>query len=53
MKYLKGLTDAIISMGGKIYTETKAEEISKEGAKANGFEIKAKHILVATNTITW
>ena len=50
MKYLKGLTGAIISMGGKIYTETKAEEISKEGAKANGFEIKAKHIVVATNT---
>ncbi len=50
MKYLKGLTDAIIGMGGKIYTETKAEEISKDGAKANGFEIKAKHIVVATNT---
>jgi len=50
MKYLKGLSDAIIKMGGKIYTETKAEEISKEGAKANGFEIKAKHIVVATNT---
>jgi len=50
MKYLKGLTEAIIGMGGKIYTETKAEEISKEGAKANGFEIKAKHIVVATNT---
>lgn len=50
MKYLKGLTEAIIGMGGKIYTETKAEEISREGAKANGFEIKAKHIVVATNT---
>ncbi|HXH98775.1 MAG TPA: FAD-dependent oxidoreductase [Sphingobacteriaceae bacterium] len=50
MKYLKGLTDAIIGLGGKIYTETKAEEISKDGAKANGFEIKAKHIVVATNT---
>ncbi len=50
MKYLKGLSDAIIRMGGKIYTETKAEEISKTGAKANGFEIKAKQIVVATNT---
>ncbi len=49
MKYLKGITEAIIGMGGKIYTETKAEEISKEGAKANGFEIKAKHVVVATN----
>jgi len=50
MKYLKGLTDAIIGMGGILYTETKAEEISKDGVKANGFEIKAKHIVVATNT---
>ena len=50
MKYLRGLADAIIGMGGKIYTETKAEEISKDGAKANGFEIQAKHIVVATNT---
>ncbi len=50
LKYLKGLSDAIIAMGGKIYTETKAEEISKDGAKANGFEIKAIHIVVATNT---
>ena len=50
MKYMKGLTDAIVKMGGHIYTETKAEDISKSGAKANGFEIKAKHIVVATNT---
>jgi len=50
MKYLKGLTNAIIAMGGKIYTETKAEEISKYGAKANGFTINANHIVVATNT---
>ena len=50
MKYLNGLTEAVIRMGGKIYTETKAEEISRKGAQANGFEIKAKHIVVATNT---
>lgn len=50
MKYLKGLTDAISKLGGTIYTETKAENISKDGALANGFEIKAKHIVVATNT---
>ncbi len=50
MKYLRGLADAIIGMGGKIYTETKAEDITKEGAKANGYDIKAKHIVVATNT---
>ena len=50
LKYLKGLTDGIVRMGGKIYTETKAESISKEGAKANKFQIKAQHIVVATNT---
>ncbi len=50
MKYLKGLSDSIIKMGGKIFTETKAEEISKNGAKANGFYVKADHIVVATNT---
>lgn len=50
MKYIEGLSDSIIEMGGKIYTESKAEAISKEGVKANGFEIKAKHIVVATNT---
>lgn len=50
MKYLKGLSDAIIKMGGKIYTETKAEKISYTGAKANGFKISANEIVVATNT---
>lgn len=48
--YMKGLADAFIESGGKIYTQTKAENISKEGAIANGFRIKANHIVVATNT---
>jgi len=48
--YLKGLANAFIQAGGKIYTQTKAENISKEGATANGFKIKANHIVVATNT---
>jgi len=50
IKYLQGLSHAIAQMGGKIYTETRGEHISKDGAKANGFEIKAQHIVVATNT---
>ena len=49
-KYLNGLADAILSLGGNIFTQTRAEEISSKGAKANGFEIKAQHIVVATNT---
>ena len=48
--YLKGLADAFIQLGGKIYTQTKAENITKEGATANGCAVKANHIVVATNT---
>lgn len=48
--YLKGLAEAFVRMGGKIFTETKATEISKTGASANGYSVKAKHIVVATNT---
>lgn len=50
LKYLKGLADAIVRMGGEIYTSTHADEISKTGAKANGFTVKANHIVVATNS---
>lgn len=50
MSYMKGLADAFILLGGKIFTETRAEKISKEGVTANGFTIKAKHIVVATNS---
>jgi glycine/D-amino acid oxidase-like deaminating enzyme/nitrite reductase/ring-hydroxylating ferredoxin subunit len=50
MKYLRGLTEAIIKNGGQIYTETRAEEIEKNNVKANGFDIKADKIVVATNT---
>lgn len=48
--YLKGLADAFEKLGGKIYTQTKAENITKQGASANGFTISAKNIVVATNT---
>lgn len=50
MMYMKGLADAFVQAGGKIYTQTKAENITNEGAKANGFTIRAKHVVVATNT---
>lgn len=50
LKYLKGLADAIIRMGGEIYTNTHADDITKTGAKANGFTVKADHIVVATNS---
>lgn len=50
LKYLKSLADAIIRMGGEIYTHTHADEISKTGAKTNGYSIKANHVVVATNS---
>ncbi len=50
MKYIRGLAGAVVTHGGQIFTETRAEEITKEGAKANGYTIRAKHIVVATNT---
>jgi len=50
MKYLKGLADAILKYGGEIYTESRASNISNNGASVNGFKVKANHIVVATNT---
>lgn len=50
LRYLDGLAKAIVRMGGQIYTESRATDITKHGAKSNGFTIKANHIVVATNT---
>lgn len=51
LKYLRGLCDAITKKGGRIFTETHAEEIDQYGIKtADGFYVRAKHIVVATNT---
>lgn len=50
LQYLKGLADAVIALGGTIYTEAHAENISKEGAEVNGFKFTAAHIVVATNS---
>lgn len=50
LKYLKGLAEEIIKLGGKIYTNSRAESIDKRGATANGHTISANHVVVATNT---
>ncbi|MCD0467288.1 FAD-dependent oxidoreductase [Flavobacterium sp. ENC] len=50
LHYLKALADAFVSLGGQIFTEARAEEITKEGAKINGFTFSAKDIVVATNS---
>ncbi|MFD1605398.1 FAD-dependent oxidoreductase [Flavobacterium artemisiae] len=50
LHYLKGLAEAVKALGGTIFTEAHAENITKEGASVNGFDFKADHIVVATNT---
>ena len=50
LHYLKGLAEAIVALGGTIYTEAHAEDITKKGAKVNGYSFSAEHIVVATNT---
>ncbi len=50
LKYLKGLSDAIIKYGGRIYTETHANEIRENLVTANGYSIEANNIVVATNS---
>jgi len=50
MKYLRGLTDAIIRHGGAVHTETRVGRISKTGVSGDGFVVEANHVVVATNT---
>ena len=51
LKYLAGLSAALTRMGVQIYTETRASQISEHLVKtSNEFEIKTKHVVVATNT---
>ncbi|KDN55659.1 FAD-dependent oxidoreductase [Flavobacterium seoulense] len=50
LKYLKGLAEAVIALGGIIYTQAHAEAISKKGAKVKGYTFSANHIVVATNS---
>jgi glycine/D-amino acid oxidase-like deaminating enzyme/nitrite reductase/ring-hydroxylating ferredoxin subunit len=50
LQYLKGVADAVIALGGTIYTEARAEKITKDGAEVNGYNFSAEHIVVATNS---
>ena len=53
-KYLRGVVEAIVRMGGELYESTRAEKINGgEGAHvmtSQGFTIHADHIVVATNS---
>lgn len=51
LQYLRGLCKAIEKHDGEIYTVTHAATINHEGiTTADGFTVKAKHVVVATNT---
>lgn len=50
LHYLKGLADAVTALGGIIYTEARAEKITKDGAQVNGYTFSAEQIVVATNS---
>ncbi|MDQ3110163.1 MAG: FAD-dependent oxidoreductase [Bacteroidota bacterium] len=50
LNYIRTLATAIITHGGKIFTETHAAEIDESGILTKeGFRIDAKHIVIATN----
>jgi len=49
--YIEGLSRAIQEKGGKIFTGTHAAKIDHEGiTTTDGFEVKADHVVVATNS---
>ena len=51
LRYLFGLCASIEQHGGKIFTNTHASIINKEGIISNdGFAVKADHVVVATNS---
>lgn len=51
LKYIKALCEIIIAKGGKIFTQTHAEDISHMGIVTDkGFNVRAQHVVVATNT---
>jgi len=51
LKYVRGLCEAIERNGGRIFTQTHAQEIDHTGiTTSEGFRVDAEHIVVATNT---
>ena len=50
LKYMNALAEAVIKMGGEIFTMSRAGKITAKGAECNGYNITAEHIVVATNS---
>ncbi|QJD94938.1 FAD-dependent oxidoreductase [Mucilaginibacter robiniae] len=50
LKYLRGVAEAFVRLGGKIFTETRADKVEEGLVEANGHKIEAESVVVATNT---
>ncbi|RRA97355.1 FAD-dependent oxidoreductase [Larkinella rosea] len=50
LKYLKGLAEAVIRLGGEIYTETRVTAVQEGSVKTAFFTVMATDVVVATNT---
>lgn len=50
LKYLNGLCKAILSLGGQIYCHSRATSISENEVIVNGHAVRARHVVVATNS---
>src|SRR5918999_2702531 len=50
LKYLRGLCQATIGNGGRIFTQTHAQEIKSNSIKtSDGYIVEARNIVIATN----
>jgi glycine/D-amino acid oxidase-like deaminating enzyme/nitrite reductase/ring-hydroxylating ferredoxin subunit len=50
LKYLNGLADAFVRLGGRIYTQAHADKVKEGVVEANGYQVQAEQVVVATNT---
>lgn len=50
MLYIVGLCNAIKNKGGEIFQYSHVSEVKKEEVVVNGFTVRAKHIVIATNS---
>lgn len=50
LKYLRGLCQATLRNGGRIFTQTHAQEIKSDSIKtSDGYVVEARNIVIATN----
>ncbi|GAB3928498.1 FAD-dependent oxidoreductase [Larkinella terrae] len=50
LKYLKGLAEAVVRLGGEIFTETRVTSVQEGSVKTADHTVKATDVVVATNT---